>query len=397
LHNLYYMQQMANAQLCGINTLLDDQYSCNDTLLTGNLGLALYYYNLYKSTRKSRDKGKAEQLLNDVFSHINQDTPTLAGASLSSGAAGLGYLLNEITRDGLIDLDFANEIGELDQYLCDSAEKLIQEDNFDYLHGAPGIVNYFVERSQTRGEQSPYLDFLVDKICACVEEDECGYWFSGCVEGTNGQKVVNFSLSHGLCGILLVLINAYPHSIHKAKLEKTVINVIQFILKHKMDVEFSRNQYSFFPFFAIQGATEISAPNRLGWCYGDLNEVLLFYRAGKWLGDKNLINLADLIGMQSVMRKSAEATLVSGASFCHGAAGLAQFYRTLYRERPLDAYKDGYEYWLDQTVHLLEEDRERNAYAGKEHEVMEGLVGVGLTLLSYVSDQDLKWSKLFLL
>ena len=64
---------------------------------------------------------------------------------------------------------------------------------------------------------------------------------------------------------------------------------------------------------------------------------------------------------------------------------------------PLDAYREGYEYWLDKTFVLLEEDQERSAYMGKEHEVLEGLVGVGLTLLSYVSDQDLKWSKLFLL
>jgi lantibiotic modifying enzyme len=397
LHNLYDMQQMANAQLCGINTLLDDQYSANDTLLTGNLGLALYYYNLYKSTRKPCDKRRTEQLLDDVFTHINQDTPTLTGASLSTGAAGLGYLLNEINREKVMDLDMGTEITALDEFLCQSAEQLIREDNFDYLHGASGIVNYFVERSQTNTGRTKYLDVLVEKICACAEEEECGYWFSGCVGGTNGQKVVNFSLSHGLCGILLTLINAYPHSVHKKKLEKTVVNVIGFILKHKMDVEFSRNQYSFFPFFAMQGATEISAPNRLGWCYGDLNEVLLFYRAGKWLGDKNLINLADLIGMQSVMRKSEEATLVHDASFCHGAAGLAQFYRTLYRERPLDVYQAGYAYWLDKTVRLLDEDQERKAYAGKEHEVMEGLVGIALTLLSYVSDQDLKWSKLFLL
>lgn len=391
------MQQMANAQLCDINTLLDDRYSDNDTLLTGNLGLAMYYYNLFKSTRKPNDKAKAEQLLNDVFTHINQDVPTLAGAALSTGAAGLGFLLNEINREGLMDLDVTTEIGELDEFLCQSAEKFIQEDNFDYLHGATGIVNYFVERARTTERQTPYLDLLIDKICACAEDEDCGYWFSSRVEGTNGQKVVNFSLSHGLCGVLLVLINAYPYSIHKRKLERTVVNVIRFILKHKMDVEFSRNQYSFFPFFAIQGAAEISAPNRMGWCYGDLNEVLLFYRAGKWLGDKNLINLADLIGMQSIMRKTPEATLVNGASFCHGSAGLAQFYRTLYRERPLDAYREGYEYWLDKTFALLEEDQERSAYLGKEHEVLEGLVGVGLTLLSYVSDQDLKWSKLFLL
>jgi hypothetical protein len=164
-----------------------------------------------------------------------------------------------------------------------------------------------------------------------------------------------------------------------------------------MDIDFSNDEYSFFPFIVKQGANEISAPNRLGWCYGDLNEVLLFYRAGNLFEDNELIDLADVMGTQTLMRKTQMATLIEDSGFCHGSSGLSQFYRQLYRERKLPVYKEGYTYWIEKTLIFLEEDLVNGLYSGKEHEMLNGLIGVAFSLLSYTSAQELDWSKSLLL
>lgn len=135
----------------------------------------------------------------------------------------------------------------------------------------------------------------------------------------------------------------------------------------------------------------------MGWCCGDLNEVLLFYRAAKLFGDDGLLRLANLIGMQSMMRRDSSSTQATTAAFCHGAAGLAQSCRILYKETGFPVYRDGYEHWLQRTILLLEDELPKGVYAGKEEGLLDGLTGIALTLLSYISDKALNWSSVLLL
>ncbi|GAA0555635.1 lanthionine synthetase C family protein [Chitinophaga japonensis] len=391
------MQQIAQKQLDRLNALLESHVSSNDTFLKGRLGLIYYYFHLYKVTEKAALKHKAEDLLQQVFSNINSTIPTLIGAALSTGGAGLGFAVNSMYRQGLLEFEVDNEFERLDEYLFKTACDLISEDNTDFLHGALGVIHYFTERQRTTPQVACYLDTLVEKVCLNAVQEDAGCWFRNTLMRVDGEEVINFSMSHGLCGILLVLLNAYDTSAHRELIQKTVNGGIQFILKHKIDVDFSRNEYSFFPFMMKRGASEISAPNRMGWCYGDLNEVLLFYRAGKRFNDDSLLRLADLIGMQSMMRRDECATMVSTSCFCHGTAGLAQFCKTLYEERGLEIYREGYECWIEKTILLLDEELEKDAYAGKEGDMLEGVVGIAFTLLSYVTDMTLRWNKALLL
>ncbi|TWV99919.1 lanthionine synthetase C family protein [Chitinophaga pinensis] len=391
------MQQIAQKHLNKLNLLLENYRTTNDTFLKGKLGLIYYYSHLYKVTEAPALKCKTEDLIGEVFANINAGVPALMGASLSSGAAGFGYALNAMSLQGFLQFEVNDELESLDEFLYRSALDLIAADNFDFLHGALGVVHYFTERMHTSPQVAVYLDNLIEKICLNAVEEDGGYWFKNSQIKIDGEDVISFGLSHGQCGILLILLNAYAHSVHKELIRKIITGGIHFILKHKIDIDFSLNEYSFFPFIMKSDAREISAPNRMGWCYGDLNEVLLLYRAGKLFNDDNLLMLADLIGVQSMMRTDENATMVISSGFCHGAAGLAQFCKTLYDERGLDQYRKGYEYWIERTIILLEEELPQHIYAGKEGDVLEGAIGVAFTLLSYVSEHELNWSKAFLL
>ncbi|SFF04003.1 Lanthionine synthetase C-like protein [Chitinophaga sp. CF118] len=391
------MHQIAQRKLDKVNALLDTRKSNNDTFFKGRLGQIFYFYHLYKVTGNISLKHHLEELLSQVFANVSTTNPTLIGPSISTGGAGLGYVVNFLCQEGALAFDINKEFGELDNYLFNAASDLIAKDNIDFLHGALGVLYYFGERARTSAHASNFLNSLTEDICRRAVRVEGGYWFRNNLIRVDDNQIINFSLSHGLCGILLVLISIYEVSAHRELIEETVKEGVRFILKHKMDVDFSNNEYAFFPFMIKDGASEISAPNEMGWGYGDLNEVLLFYRAGKMLNDKTLIQLADLIGMQSVMRKDSTSNMVTGTSFCHGAAGLAQFFKTLYMESNCDAYRKGYEYWIEQLILLLDDELENGTYTGKENDYLEGLTGPAFTLLSYVSELELGWSKVLLL
>lgn len=390
------MRQIARNQLNKLNDVLETATGANDSFIGGELGLIYYYFQLYKVTEELRYKIKVEEGLAKIFANINSGYPQLIGTSFNAGGAGLGYVVNALQSEGFISFEIEKEFAELDHHLFTTAICQIEDDFIDFLHGALGTVHYFTQRTPSPVIDR-YLDELIEKICQRVNKKDGGYWFGNYVLSIEDKESINFGLAHGQSGILLLLLNAWHRSRHKALIQKIVMEGIRFIRKYKMDVDFSNDEYSSFPFIVKREAREITAPNRLGWCYGDLNEVLLFYRAGKVFNNTDLVDLADVIGAQTLLRKSEKATLVSDSCFCHGAAGLSEIYRRLHTERHLPIYKDGHDYWIEQTILLVEKDLDRGRYAGKEHSLLDGLIGVAFALLSYVAPFDLVWSKSLLL
>lgn len=391
-----FMKQIATKELRHIHQLIQSGHASNDGLLNGNLGLSYYYYNLYKATEKDEYRGMGESLLAAVFEKLNNGDPQIIGSSFGNGGAGLGFIVNELAGNRLLDTDMEKEFAKLDTFLFSAALTQIENDYIDCLHGAFGIIHYFAEREVT-SKANEYLNELVEKICNRAVKQPQGYWFRNYVMQLEEKEEINFSLSHGLSGMLLILLKAYPKSSHKEVIEKTVRQGIRFMLKHKLYIDFSDDEYSFFPFLVKVNATEIENKPRMAWCYGDLGQVLLFYRTANLFGDKEILQQADLIGLHSLMRKDEAATRVSDSHFCHGSSGLAQFYKTLYKESGNTKYLEGYEHWIEQTILYLQKDLETGLYKGKEYDFLDGLVGVAFTLLSYISTKELNWSRVLFL
>ena len=389
------MTHLVQDKIDKINSVLDKQVPTNDTFMSGSLGLAYYFYYTYKSTQQKEYLKKTTALIEDVFERLNSGTPGLFGSSLSSGATGLGFVINSIRKEDFPEMEIQKELMGLDEYLFSTSISQIENDVIDYLHGALGTLLYLCSRKPS-AKITNQIDVLVEKICAKAVQEHEGCWLRNHFL-QNSKDTVNFGLAHGLSGILLILINCYPLSNKKELIKKTVCNGIRFIQKHKMDINYSEDVYTMYPFTFKINDTDFSAPNRLAWCYGDLNQVLLFYRAGKLFEDQALIEYADIIGASTLLRKDEKSTMVWDSHFCHGAAGLAQIYKAIYHERNLPIYEQAYEYWIEQTILLVGVDLEKQTFTGKEHSLLEGLTGVGITLLSYMPNSDPQWSKVMLL
>lgn len=390
------MLQIARRRLEEINRTIEKGVTASDSLLGGQCGLVLYYYHLYEVTEENVYREKTIALLEEVIDNWHAEKTRLMGSTFGSGAAGFAWVLSFLVRKKLIGVDLGDELSELDNFLFNDALQKISIGEMDYLHGAMGILHYFTFRM---GEEpiKEYADKLILAINDKALQDEKGWRLRNIVSGEESPDEINLSLSHGLCGVLLILINAHEHSNQKILIEKIVSEGIRYLLQFRRDVDFENGVCNYFSFTVFENSGRETISNRLAWCYGDLNQVLLLNRAGKLLQQENYIRLAQLIGLQTLLRKSESTTLATDSHLCHGSAGLAQFYKVLYEITGVPGYKTGYDCWIEQTLLYIEKELPAGKYIDFETNFLEGLAGVGLVLMSYVSNKELHWSKGLLL
>jgi lantibiotic biosynthesis protein len=390
-------KKLAEEKILLINNILAKNTSVHHGFLGGSLGLLYYYYHAYTVLQNDTILQNAETLLAKVFEDINDTGNGMSGSLFGNGAAGFTYTVNYLQQNGFIDFDVENEFADLEKHLFNAAKDLIAKDDIDYLHGALGMVHYFTTRAEDSPLVKEYLNVLVGEICLKTIVTKDGIWFKNySLERLKFSNTVDFGLAHGLTGILLILIKAWQFIDNKNKVEETIKEGIQYILANKMPVE--NEEYSYFPITLDNETNELRRINRLAWCYGDINQVLLLYRAGKLFGNSYYTEKADEIGFKTIERKSAESTLSTDAHFCHGSAGLAQFYLCLYNESGQHKYYQTYEYWINKTIDGIDKEIANNAYAVNPTGLLEGWAGVALVLTEYIHEGEaMNWGKAFLL
>nr|WP_162903149.1 lanthionine synthetase LanC family protein [Taibaiella koreensis] len=385
-----------NTKLARINEVLAATQPLHHGFLGGTLGLLYYYYYAAEALQDESLYDKADVLIEQVFENLNNDSSLLSGYAFSDGAAGLGYVLNNLQQNGLLEFDVETELAGIDRYIFDSALDHIAQTEVDYLHGAMGALHYFSSRLQTP-VINQYVNDLTAAFCAAAISHGDGiYFLNFSLERLNDKKI-DLGLAHGLPGLLLLLINAWPHLKDKEQVATIIKRGISFILEQEQPASLSTEEYSAFPCYLELDPYQSVRIDRLAWCYGDLNTVLLLYRAGKLLGTDAYTNIADQIGLASANRKSEEATLSKDTHFCHGSAGLAQFYKCLYQESGNPAYLDAYHFWIGVTMDLIDQEIEKKQYATNPVSILEGWPGVALVLTEYITDRPMNWPKAFLL
>jgi lantibiotic modifying enzyme len=366
----------------------------DDSLSSGSLGAVLYYYYRYEVFDQPGDANSAHELLGNILRKINSHQSGLFNPSFAGGLSGLGYLLNHLSQKGFVDFSMKSAFSEIDDYLFRQAVVQIEHGNTDYLHGAFGIIFYFLSRCEEQVLRG-YTGILLDTVLTKAEAQRNCPLIGNFIKHQDPNRI-NLGLSHGQAGFLLILIQALRHGFQEERLSVYIKNAIGQILHYQTGHK--GNSCASFPFeiFLDSSVTDIIT-NRLGWCYGDLNQVLLLYEAARILGESSYTTVADSVGMMSVTRVTETDTLCFDSHFCHGSSGLAQVYRKMYELRKLPAYQDAYLFWVNKTTEFLERDLDTGLYKGKEAAFLEGLIGPAIVLLSFASEEPSDWSKCWLL
>lgn len=383
-------------KLDSIHKVIEHAPVYNDGLFGGVLGLILYYYHYAEITGDLGTRQKADELIADLFERVNHGSPRFIGHTLSAGTTGFAYIVQYLNKQGVLELNFKDEFNELDDQLFSFAIADIDEDKIDYMHGAMGIFLYFISGDLTI-ERVRKINGLFDKLVTKVVFTKDGAHFVNLGLERLTVQHRDLSLAHGLSGILLLILKAYPVLNDKATANKIIEEGIRFIMAYELPIRFPDSEFSIFPCSFRVDTIEIDRFNRLAWCYGDLNIVLLLYRAATILKIDGYKILADNIGAKTVLRSDYVSTMVNDTHFCHGSSGLVQFYDTLFRESGVSIYAEAREFWYKITLELALSELASGRYSKNPISLLEGWVGVALVLLSRENIRETKWQGLFLL
>lgn len=368
-----------------ISNHLREKKVLNYSLLGGDFGGIIYLY--YYSKINPEYKLVIDGFLDKMLSFLK--TSPMVG-SYCNGLAGLGVGLHYLDEKGF--LSGVNEaLDEFDTFIGYSFNNALKTSNYDFLHGLIGICFYYLMRYNKRPEVSlPKLEKIADYLNETAVKD--GNSVKWVYNPDEINKKYNISLSHGMSSMVLFLSKVLKSNVpvglkHKAK--ELLIPTLNYILRQQID---GQKTGSWFPSFYFDSDT-VPDRSRLAWCYGDLGVATALWQAGKVLSRADLGKLAiEILEYAAVNRRDIQTNLVFDACICHGAAGIAQIFYTVYKETGNVKLKSAYEYWRNVVLNMAAadgtgqltfyfynptEDNHRNRTS-----ILEGVAGVGLFLLN---------------
>ncbi|MCK5168939.1 MAG: hypothetical protein KAQ75_03590, partial [Bacteroidales bacterium] len=134
---------------------------------------------------------------------------------------------------------------------------------------------------------------------------------------------------------------------------------------------------------------------------------IALWQAGKNTNNEEWKNKALEILLHTTKRKDLKENSVIDAGLCHGTAGIAHIYNRMYNNTGRDEFKKAAIYWFEQTLKMAKYDDGLAGYKAwrtpeygglqNEYGFLEGIAGIGLALISAVSDIEPKWDECLLL
>ena len=369
-------------------------------LLSGKTGIALFLFYYSKYTNQQKFYNIGYDFLNDVIEHLNKN---LSLHTHCTGLAGIGWAFNHLASNNFIDADMNDILETIDDHLYRLMMIDLQNKNFDFLHGACGVALYFTIRLPNK-KINNYLKDFVNKIeQISIKNKNGGIKWESILDQETGKRGYNISLSHGIPSIMQVLSKLYLYNIEKERVLRLIKGSVKYLYQQKLD---KQKYNSTFPSWAIE-STDVIGSSRLAWCYGDLGISVSLYLTAKNTKNSEWEKEALSILTRSVKRLDLIENSVADAGMCHGTAGIAHIYNRMYFCTLKPEFKNAAMYWFDQTLKMA---KFKDGYAGykiwhsEKHggwqtgsDLLEGIAGIGLALISAISDIEPAWDECLLL
>lgn len=358
-------------------------------LLTGNTGIALFMYQYGVWSEKERYYEKALELISEVITFCRKnETPY----SFCNGIAGIGWSLKYLEEQGTIEGNVQEVIDEFFPSLYMLMINLMKTGRYDYLHDALGIALCCYKNEPG----NRFLEDLLDEMYRVSHKTGDGIaWYSELTEKETSHRVINLSMSHGLSGIMSILCKLC----NKEKALLLLRESARFLVNQQQDHTIYR---SCFP--SIISETVNYRNSRLAWCYGDLGITVALLQASCILNNTEYRDIALNVLLNCSQRRDVKKEFVMDAGVCHGAAGIAHIFNRVYQNTGDEVFKDAALYWLDDC---MQKSRFNDGLAGykvwrndgwiTKHGILEGIAGIGLVLLSMISNIEPTWDECLLL
>lgn len=368
-----------------------------DSLISGNGGLVLYHFYYGRILGKNQSTLLANNLLENIFNRVLAYESSLNNYSFSYGLSGFKFLLDHLVQNDFIDYEDENA-EEIDQDIFDWINEKIDKEDREYLHGAMGALHYIISKKDPL-KYWRQIDNTISKLIdvASMSDSKAYIEVFSEIAPEYPKGSINLSLSHGLTGILLVLLQLNAVGYKNDNLTALIVRCFNYLKEKMYDVNFSERKFCHF--------TAVETPDRLGkrrnsrlaWCYGDLNVAIAFFKGWKILGTQEYYDIAERIALTTLKRRELENTYIADSTFCHGASGVAMCYKTIYDFTGNENFLDGANYWTSRAIDFLDNELSNNFYQSRKiGKLIDGLPGTVLSILT-LSSQKSGWEKVFLL
>lgn len=391
------------------SVIIDNEfYNKNIGVLGGIAGMPMFLFHYSQYTSDPFYSKKGRKYIENIIDIINSESvlPTFC-----NGMVGAVWALDFLKKNEFIDFDIEKNIKSLDEYFYETMILEINQGNYDFLHGALGYAFYFLERyNNTKNEKlrKIYLEYIltfVEKLeMVSSSKGELVYW--ECINPLDIEngKQVNFGLAHGLPSILSFLTYVLESKINSLLVSQLSCRLLLFIIKYQ-NIE----NVSMFPSYIKSediNDRNINVNNfsRLAWCYGDLGVVNSLYRANMIFKQKNIDKMCFDTFIKSSLRKLYDESMVNDAGVCHGSFGISLLFKRFYELSKIKEVKDAYNFWLEDGLAksnfqdgLAGFKAFQGGYYKRETNILDGITGIGLTLITLVSKKNTLWDKCLLI
>ncbi|WP_146027172.1 lanthionine synthetase LanC family protein [Bowmanella denitrificans] len=363
-------------------------------LCGGVAGLILFLVEMEANYPNTLGMDKIESLIDALQS--NCDLKTLP-PRLDMGLLGIAWL-REHLQQRFGDDDDVN--ADIDQLILNALSVDTWSGEYELLAGLAGFGLYASKRSgYDSGKRM--IEKVVQHLQSLMVETPQGLaWPSAPTsayhsDGNSEQVEFNLGLAHGNASVLGCLTHIYrcqPTLEH----ERLLRGSADWLLAQ-------RNPADTGSYFSYNNRRVMRS--RIGWCYGDIGNALVLWRAGKALEDQRIQNAAKDIAVACTTRRDFKLTSCYDAGICHGSAGNMLIFQTLHDEMQHPALLDYAQFWLQQTFDYAQKEPNLDGlrrFDGEADEyqdcpgMLEGLAGVGLCLLAAVG-HDSSWKESLLL
>lgn len=277
-------------------------------------------------------------LLLELREHIYHQE--LNNISLYDGLANLAVFLKILNINSGCYSNFYKIIEDMINSKSDSlVDVIISKDkisffDYDVISGISGITNYLLNQSSIDAHLLKKIDnYLVSLGTECNQNGEKHICWVKKSENSSTHDYLDFSLSHGIAGPLLVITRLYKNNIiipGQVRAIKNILYEYEYIAS-KAGVNIWSGKVNkeiyFHDKMELQNLRE-------GWCYGTASVSMVLLEAASICNNESIYKKA-YSQLCEVAKMTVEEMYLTNEILCHGYAGMAALYRILY-----DLYKE---------------------------------------------------------
>lgn len=365
-------------------------------LYTGNSGVILFLAQYYLWNNDIRYLKRMNEYLDCLQNLLEERVYEMSG-SFCSGVAGYCWLLCYLQEFELIN--FAEDyFDDLDKILESQIEKLERVGYIDQMYGLISIGRYFLKRNK-KDKVERILKYMNE--CAEFSNNEVKWSYASSYKVT-----YNFGLAHGMAGILYFILKCYQKKVCPELCLEMGNGIVRFYEHNEQNYEIIGFYYPYKIYKEFYGIMRNEERSRYAWCFGDICILYSLFLYAVNISDLNLQRITLDKLRKTALKRDCREVKVQDAQFCHGASGVMHLYNRLYFFTKDKVFQDAAMYWskvvfeegeyIDKEVKYLFYDSLRQEYINNDT-LINGLCGVGLTLLSILDYSHINWDEAMML